>query len=191
MKIAIIIGSVRQNRVSDKLAHWINNELKNSAQTEIIDLKDYDLPFMEEPISPRYNPSRNPSPNVKKWLDKISEFDGYVIVTPEYNRSTSAVLKNAIDHLDYQMEDKPVALVGHGSNGGAQAISTLRAVLPQVGAITVPPVVYFSNKVDESIDKDGVLNNELIENPYGPQSSLVKLVESLSEYTTALLQMRN
>lgn len=191
MKIAIIIGSVRQSRVSDKLASWINNELKQTAQTEIVDLKNYNLPFMEEPVSPRYNPNRSPSPNVKKWLDKISEFDGYVIVTPEYNRSTSAVLKNAIDHLDYQMEDKPVALVGHGSNGGAQAISTLRAVLPQVGAVTIPPVVYFSSKVDESINQDGVLNKDLSDNPYGPQSSLVKLIESLTKYTSVLMNFNN
>lgn len=191
MKIAIIVGSVRLGCVSDRLAIWVKNEVDKHADSEIIDLKDYPMPFMEESSSPRFNPQRKPTADVQKWLNKIVEFDGYIIVTPEYNRSTSAVLKNAIDYIDYQLEDKPVGLVGHGSTGGAQAIETLRSVLPQIGVVTLPPVVYFSNRVDESVNEDGKLSQELLKSAYGPQNSLDTLVQSLFKYTTALSEMRN
>jgi len=185
-KIAVVIGSVRTDRQSDKLAKWVSDEVSKVAQVETLDLKDYPMPFMDEAISPRYNPERQPAPEVQKWLDKVAEFDGYVLVTPEYNRSTSAVLKNAIDYLDYQMEKKPVALVGHGSAGGAQAIANLRMVLPGVGAVTVPQALFFTDRVGEAIDENGVLKEELAEAPYGPQSNLKTLAETLTWYADAL-----
>lgn len=185
-KIAVVIGSVREGRVSDRLAKWVVKGLEGKAEAEIVDLKDYPMPFLDEPVSPRYNPERAPEPEVKKWLDKIGSFDGYVLVTPEYNRSTSAVLKNAIDYLDYQMEQKPVALVGHGSSGGAQAIATLRIALPGVGAVSVPQALFFSDRLSESISEDGELKEELRTKPYGPQSNLEAQIDSLLWYTEAL-----
>lgn len=190
MKLAIVIGSVREGRQSDKLAKWVADEASKLVDTEIVDLKDYPMPFMEEPVSPRYNPDRQPVPEVKKWLDKIAEFDGYVFVTPEYNRSTSAVLKNAIDHFDYQIEKKPVALVGHGSSGGAQAIANLRMVLPGAGAVTIPEALFFTDRVGEAVDEAGVLKEELRDNPYGPQNTLKSQMESLVWYTGALKTAR-
>lgn len=191
MKIAVIIGSVRQGRLSDRLAKWVADEVGKLTDVEIIDLKDYPLPFMDEPISPRYNPERSPVPEVKKWLDKVAEFDGYVIVTPEYNRSMSGVLKNAIDFLDYQMDNKPVALVGHGSSGGAQAVATLRMALPGVGAVTIPLAIFFTDRVGEAISEAGVLDEELQGAPYGPQSHLEAQAKSLVWYADALQAARN
>lgn len=190
MKLAVIIGSVRQGRVSDKLAVWVANEAKKHGEVEVLDLADYPMPFMDEAISPRYNPNRTPAPEVKKWLDKVAEFDSYVLVTPEYNRSTSAVLKNALDYLDYQMDRKPVALVGHGSTGGAQAVANLRMAVPGVGAVTVPQALFFSDRVGEAIDEAGVLKTELADQPYGPQSNLVTQMESLAWYAEALAAAR-
>jgi NAD(P)H-dependent FMN reductase len=189
-KIAVIIGSVREGRLSDRLAKWVSDEVGKVADVETLDLKDYPMPFMDEAISPRYNPERTPAPEVKKWLDKVAEFDGYVIVTPEYNRATSAVLKNAIDFLDYQMEQKPVALVGHGSSGGAQAVASLRMILPGVGAVTVPQAVFFTDRVGEVIDDAGVLDEDLKGAPYGPQSHLEAQAKSLAWYTDALAKAR-
>lgn len=186
MKIAVIIGSVREGRVSDRLAKWASDELNGMADTETIDLKDYPMPFMDETISPRYNPERVPKPEVKKWLDKIAEFDGYVIVTPEYNRAMPAVLKNALDYVAFEMENKPVALVGHGSSGGAQAIATLRMALPGIGAVTVPQALFFTDRVGEAIDEAGMLKEELRDNPYGPQSNLKTQMETLLWYADAL-----
>lgn len=185
-KIAVVIGSVREGRSSDRLAKWVAEEVKNHAEVEILDLKDYPMPFMDEAISPRYNPNRQPVPEVKKWLDKTGEFDGYIFVTPEYNRTTSGVLKNAIDFFDFQLENKPVALVGHGSSGGAQAIASLRMALPGVGAVTVPQALFFSHRVGEVVSPEGELADELSEGPYSPQAHLKGQVESLVWYAEAL-----
>ncbi len=186
MKIAVVIGSVREGRVTDRLAKWVTDEAEKLADVETIDLKDYPMPFMDEPISPRYNPNRSPKPEVKKWLDKIAEFDGYVFVTPEYNRTTSGVLKNAIDYLDFQMEKKPVALVGHGSSGGAQAIASLRMALPGVGAVTVPQALFFTDRIGEVIDENGMVKEGLNEATSGQQNTLKAQLETLIWYAGAL-----
>ncbi len=189
-KIAVIIGTIREARVTDKLAKWVAEEVGKKADVELVDLKDYPLSFFDEAISPRYNPQRAPKPEVQKWLDKIAEFDGYVVVTPEYNRSTSGVLKNAIDYLAFEMENKPVALVGHGSSGGAQAVANLRMALPGVGAVTLPQAIFFTDRVGEAIDAEGILKAELADNPYGPQNALATQSETLVKYAEALKALR-
>jgi NAD(P)H-dependent FMN reductase len=189
-KIAVVVGSTRQGRISDKLATWVAEEVKKESDVEIVDLKDYPMPFFEEAASPRYNPNRTPSPEVKKWLDKVAEFDGYVLVTPEYNRSTSAVLKNALDTLDYQMDNKPVTIVAHGSTGGAQAVATLRIALPGVGALGLPKALFFSDGVRDAIDEAGVLKEELQDNPYGPQANLKAAIDDLKWYADVLSAAR-
>jgi NAD(P)H-dependent FMN reductase len=185
-KIAVVVGSTREGRQTEKLAKWVAKQLKASAEVEVLDLRDYPMPFLNEAISPRYNPERKPDAQTKKWLDKIAEFDGYAFVTPEYNRSTSAVLKNAIDVLDYQIENKPVALVGHGLSGGAQAIANLRMALPGVGAVTVPQALFFTDRVGEAIDEHGVLDADLEAQPYGHQANLKTQAETLVWYAEAL-----
>jgi NAD(P)H-dependent FMN reductase len=160
------------------------------AEVEVLDLVDYPMPFFAEPGSPRYNPTRQPEPQVKKWLDKISEFDGYAIVTPEYNRTMTAVMKNAIDMVAYEMEDKPAALVAHGSSGGGQAIASLRMALPGVGVFTIPTALYFTDRVGEAIDEAGVLKEELREGPYNQQTSLAKQMQSLAWYAETLAAAR-
>ena len=190
-KIAVIVGSTREGRQTDRLAKWVAEEVGKVAEVETLDLRDYPMPFFDEAISPRYNPNREPKPEVKTWLDKVAAFDGYVLVTPEYNRSTSAVLKNALDVLDYQMEQKPVALVAHGSAGGAQAVGNLRNALPGVGAVSIPQALYFTDRVGEAIDEAGVLKAELAEAPYGPQSNLEAQAKSLAWYAEALAAARS
>lgn len=191
-KIAVLIGSTRQGRQSDKLAKWVAADLRaKNADVEVLDLRDYSMPFFDEAISPRYNPGRKADPQTKKWLDKMSEFEGYVFITPEYNRSMPAVLKNAIDVLDYQMEDKPVAIVAHGSTGGAQAVASLRMALPGVGAVTLPQALYFSDRVGETMSDDGELSEELRSRQHGPQSMLDSQMDTLLRYAEALKNISN
>lgn len=185
-KIAVVIGSTRQGRQTDKLAKWAAKGFEGKAEVEVLDLRDYPVPFIDEPVSPRYNPERTPDPETKKWLDKVAEFDGFVFVTPEYNRSTSAVLKNAIDVIGHEIDDRPVALLGHGSTGGAQAVANLRMALPGIGAITIPQALFFSDHLADSISDDGELKEEVAKRPYGPQSQLATQVEQLLWYADAL-----
>lgn len=188
MKIQVIVGSTREGRQTQKLAKWVANEAKiqEGVEIELVDLADYELPFFDEAISPQYNPKRDLAAPVKQWLDKLSEADGYIMVTPEYNRSTSGVLKNAIDFIDFQLQRKPVALVAHGSSGGAQAVGHLRGIIPGVLAVTVPQAVYFTGRVGDAISDGGELNADIKANPYGPQGALKNLLSNLIWYTEAL-----
>ncbi|HET8992103.1 MAG TPA: NAD(P)H-dependent oxidoreductase [Candidatus Saccharimonadales bacterium] len=189
-KIGVIIGSIREGRVSDKLAKWVVSEVEKVADTELVDLKDYPLPLFSEAISPRYNPNRNPAPEVKKWLDKMASFDGYVIVTPEYNRALPGALKNAIDSLGNEVADKPAALVAHGSSGGAQAVASLRMVLPGVGIVSLPNALFFTDAVGDAINDEGIIKSELQEGPYSPQGQLANLATTLVKYADALKTVR-
>lgn len=190
-KIAVVVGSTRQGRQTDKLAKWAAKELDGKVEVDVVDLRDYPMPFLDEPISPRYNPDRQSDKQTQKWLDKVTEYDGYVLVTPEYNRSTSAVLKNAIDVLAYEMQDKPVAIVAHGTSGGGQAVGNLRMALPGVGAFTIPDALFFSDKLADAIDDDGVLKKEIAERPHGPQAQLTSQLAKLVWYTEALVAAKN
>lgn len=189
-KVAVIIGSTRQGRQTDKLAKWAAKGYEDKAEVEVLDLRDYPMPFFDEAVSPRFNPERKPDAETKKWLDKVAEFDGYVLVTPEYNRSTSAVLKNALDVLAYELDNKPVALLGHGSTGGAQAVANLRMALPGVGAVSTPQGLFFSDHLADSINDDSELKKEIAERPYSPQAQLGMQVEQLLWYADALKAAR-
>lgn len=190
-KIGVVIGSTRDGRQTDKLAKWVALNLQDHSDVELIDLRDYPLSFFDEAISPRFNPDRKPSGVLKKWLDKIAEFDGLVLVTPEYNRSASGVLKNALDVIGHEINDRPIALVAHGSTGGAQAVANLRMAVPGVGAITIPNALFFSDRLAESIDDDGNLDEAIENRPHGPQATLVNQIAQLLKYTEALKALRS
>ncbi|MDB5161252.1 MAG: NADPH-dependent reductase [Candidatus Saccharibacteria bacterium] len=192
MKVLVIIGSIRQGRVSDRLGKWVATEAKalEGADIELVDLADYDLPMFDEAISPQYNPNRKPVPEVKKWLDEMAEGDAFVLVTPEYNRSYPAVLKNALDYIDFQLAKKPVALVAHGSTGGAQAVAHLRGVLPGLKSFTTPTATYLSDRVADVIDEEGNLSEEVKARPYGPHPSLQATLGELKWYSDALSAAR-
>ncbi len=190
-KIAVIIGSTRQGRQTDKLAKWVTRGLEGKAEATLLDLRDFPIPFLDEAISPRYNPERKTNEVTQKWLDTMATFDGYVFVTPEYNRSMPAVLKNAIDVIGHEIDDKPVALVAHGTSGGAQAVASLRMALPGIGAVTLAQALFFSDHLSESINDEGELAAAVKERPYGPQSQLETQLDSLLRYSEALKTVRS
>jgi NAD(P)H-dependent FMN reductase len=189
MKLGIIIGSTRPGRVTNRVAKWVENEAKNLEDTEVIviDLVDYPMALFNEPVSPQYNPDRKPEATVKAFIDKVGECDAVALVTPEYNRSYSAVLKNALDYLDFQVKHKPIQLVAHGSTGGAQAISHLRGVLPGLGTFTTPTAVMLTGNAGVLIDETGKLDEELAKNPYGPQATLKNALSDLKWYSDAIV----
>lgn len=187
MKVQVIVGTTRQGRVTDRVAKWVANTITNDGklEVELLDLTDYPMEFFEEPASPQYNPNRQPSPAVKKWLDKLTEADAYVIVTPEYNRSIPAVLKNALDAVAFELKHKPAAIVSHGTLGGAFASGNLRQILPQLNAVVVPATVYMSGAA-QLLNDQAELSEEVASNPYGPQAALKKMLDDLYWLTEAL-----
>ena len=190
LKLHTIVASTRPGRIGPCIAQWFNDFAAEHGKFDpvLVDLADFNLPIFDEPEHPRLRNYRHA--HTRAWSESVAEADAFVFVTPEYNRSTSAVLKNAIDYMDFQMENKPVALVGHGSSGGAQAIANLRMALPGVGVVTVPQALFFTDKVGEAIDEAGMLNEELREEPYGPQSTLKTQMETLVWYAQALKDAR-
>jgi len=192
MKLAVIVGSTRQNRQTIKLAKWVINEATAMPEVEakIIDLADYPMPFFNEPMSPRYNPDRKIDPAVKLWLDALVDFDAYVFVTPEYNHSINGVLKNAIDYITGELNRKPSAIVSHGSVGGARAGVHLREILSESRSVVIPYGVAFIG-LNEGIDGEGKLNEQLQANSYGPEAALKTMLGELKWYSDALAAARN
>lgn len=137
LKIAVIVGSVRPTRQGDKPAKWIAELAKQTGEfdVELIDLVDYPLPLFDAPASDLWAPT--PNAIAAKWQAKLSEFDGYIIVTAEYNRSIPGALKNAIDWAYKPFIKKAVAYVGYGSVGGARAVEHLRNVMVELQAASV------------------------------------------------------
>ena len=127
-RIGIILGSTRPNRNGEQVARWVYDiaSRRSDAEFELVDLRDYPLPHLDEPLPPSMGQYTNE--HTRQWADKIASFDGFVIVTPEYNHSTSGVLKNAIDYLYAEWNNKAVGFVSYGGVGGARAAEHLRLV---------------------------------------------------------------
>ena len=127
-KIAIIISSTRETRFGEKPARWIYDiaAARNDIDVEIVDLRDFPMPFFDEVASNLWAPSTNEV--AQHWQKKVAEFDGYIFVTAEYNRSITAALKNALDYAYPEWNRKPAAYVGYGSVGAARAIEQLRLI---------------------------------------------------------------
>ncbi|WP_410593695.1 NADPH-dependent FMN reductase [Amycolatopsis sp. lyj-23] len=144
MKIAIILGSTRPGRKGAAVAEWVLAKAKDrpDAAYELIDLLDHPLPHLDEPVSPSRGNYAND--HTKAWSAKIAEFDGFVFVTPEYNHSTSGVLKNAIDYLYAEWNNKAAAFVSYGALGGARAIEHLRAICSELQIAHVRQQLSFS-----------------------------------------------
>jgi NAD(P)H-dependent FMN reductase len=136
-KIAVIVGSVRPNRNGDKPAAWIAKLAKETGyfDVETVDLMDFPLPLFDAPASDLWMPT--PNEMAAKWQAKLNEFDGYIIVTAEYNRSVPGALKNAIDWAYKPFIKKAVAYVSYGSVGGARAVEHLRNIMTELQAVSV------------------------------------------------------
>jgi len=125
-KIAVIICTTRAARFGEKPARWIYDiaRARTDMSVELIDLRDYPMPFFDEVASNAWAPSKNEV--AQRWQKKVAEFDGYIFVTAEYNRSMPAVLKNALDYAFPEWNHKAAAYVGYGSVGAARSIEHLR-----------------------------------------------------------------
>ena len=143
-RIAVILGSTRPNRNGEAVARWVFEQAKkrSDAQFELVDIKDFNLPLLDEPMPPSLG--HYAQPHTKRWAEKIASFDGFVFVTPEYNHGTSAALKNALDFLFAEWNNKAAGFVSYGSVGGARAVEQLRLNLSELKIAHVRAQVMFS-----------------------------------------------
>lgn len=132
IRVAIVIGSTRPNRNGEAVAKWVYEIAKErtDAEFELVDLLDFNLPLLDEPASPVMH--QYTKQHTKDWSAKIASFDAFVFVTPEYNHSTSGALKNALDFLYTEWNNKAAGFVGYGSLGGARAVEHLRLIMAEL-----------------------------------------------------------
>ncbi len=144
LKIAIVVGSTRPGRKADSVAEWVHElaRTRKDAEYEVVDIADFNLPLLDEAGPPSFGQYQKE--HTKRWAAKINEFDGYVFVTPEYNHSTSGALKNAIDFLFREWNNKAAGFVSYGGGGGARAVEHLRLILAELKIATVRAQVMLS-----------------------------------------------
>lgn len=132
-KIGIIIGSTRPGRVAEQVAKWVYEIAQNrkDAEYELVDIAAYQLPLYDEPVPPSMS-TEYAKEHSRKWSQKIASLDGFVFCTPEYNRATSGALKNAIDFLYHEWNNKAAGFVGWGSFNGARAVENLRLIMGEL-----------------------------------------------------------
>lgn len=142
LKIAVIISSTRDSRFGEKPAQWILDKANDfdGISAELVDLKDFDLPFFNEAASNLWMPSSDPK--AVAWQNKIGEFDGYIVVVAEYNRSITGALKNALDQAYLEWNKKPFGMVAYGSVGGTRAAEHLRGIGVELQMVSTRSAVH-------------------------------------------------
>jgi len=151
VRVAVIAGSRRPNNRSKAVADWVRAGAPDTAEVTVIDLEDIALPTLAEPSPPAFG--EYTLPHTREWSALIAGYDAFVLVSPEYNHSTTAALKNALDHLYFEWHDKAVAFVGYGLDGGVRAVEHLRGITAELGMAGVGPTVALS--LSEDFDGDG------------------------------------
>lgn len=174
LKIHIITGSTRPSRLNSQVAEWIHEVAKQrpDLQVELVDIADYNLPLLDEPVPASMG--QYSKLHTKKWAAKIAEADGYIFVTPEYNHSTSGALKNAIDYLYTEWNNKAAGFVSYGSVGGVRAVEHLRGISSELQIATVRAQVMFS--LGQDFENYSVLK---------PSDSHARSAETLLDQLTA------
>jgi len=181
-RIAIIIGSTRPGRNGESVSRWVleHAEKRDGAEYELVDLAEWNLPHLDEPMPAAMGQYAND--HTKAWAAKIAEFDGYLFVTPEYNHSTSGVLKNAIDFVGAEWFNKAAGFVSYGVFGGARAVEHLRLVLSQLQVATVSAFVGLSLQHD--------FENWSLNPTAAQEAGLTPLFDQLESWSGALATVR-
>ena len=130
-KVLLVLSSVREGRIADKILEQVKTELENYPELEVdvADFKEMPLPLIDTPFSPNADEFAPTDENVKKWTNKVEEADEIIFLVAEYNYSFTAILKNAIDWIGKPWNDKPVSYIGYGWAGGTRATKHLRDVM--------------------------------------------------------------
>ncbi|GER22397.1 FMN reductase [Zafaria cholistanensis] len=151
MRIAIIVGSTRPHRNARTVADWVFERARGrtDARFELVDIADYGLPLLDEPLSPALGQYKKE--HTRRWAEVIKPIDGFVFVTPEYNHSVPAALKNAVDYLYAEWNNKSVGFVSYGTAGGTRAVEAWRLIAAELQMADVRAQVFlpFGTSFDE------------------------------------------
>lgn len=183
LNVAIIIGSTRPGRVGESVAKWVYDlaHARGGANFELIDLLKINLPLLDESTPPSMGQYQHE--HTKKWAQLISKFDAFIFVTPEYNHAPPASLKNALDFIYGEWNNKVAGFVGYGSAGGTRSVEQLRLMCAELQMATVRSQVALSLMTDfENFKK------------FKPQSfhevKVNELIDQLIMWGTAFQELR-
>ncbi len=189
-RIAVIVGSTRQHRRTRLVADWVHGvagrHLPDHATVELVDLTDFDLPLLDEPVPAAFGDYRHP--HTTRWAATIDSYDGFVFVTPEYNHSVPAALKNAIDFLSGEWRDKAAGFVSHGVHGGTRAVEHLRQIMGELRVADVRSQVALSAFTDFEIT-DPTQPGRLTPGPH-QEETLTDLLDEVLSWSRALAPLR-
>jgi len=184
INVAIIIGSTRPGRNAEAVARWVYGIAKKrgDAQYEVVDIQDFNLPLLDEPVPPSMR--QYSKPHTKAWAAKIASFDAYVFVTPEYNHAPSGALKNALDYLYSEWNNKAAGFVSYGSAGGVRAVEQLRLIMGELQVADVRAQVMLSLFTDFE-------NFTVFKPAASHEKSVNAMLDQLVAWGTALKTLRN
>ncbi|MFD1881261.1 NADPH-dependent FMN reductase [Paracoccus pacificus] len=187
--IAIIIGSTRATRFADKPAKWLleNAQKRDDMNFELVDLRDVDLPFFNEVASNLWVPSQDPK--AIAWQKKLAGFDGFIVLTSEYNHSIPASLKNAFDQAYKEWNHKPIAAMGYGGVGGARAVEHLRGIAIELMMVPTRNAVHLGGGEFMKVSALGA-NGEMSEVDAVLQPSLKAMLDELAWWADATMAAR-
>lgn len=184
-QLKVIIASTRPGRKGPLIAHWFLDILKQHSdfEVEVLDLKEINLPFLDEPEHPRLQNYKHG--HTKKWSGIINSADSFIFITPEYNFGYPATLKNALDYLFHEWQEKPVGFVSYGGvSAGTRAVQAIKQTVTTLGmaplmqAVNIP---FFTQLINE----DGVFEGNA-----NLEKSARSMLKQLLRWTKALKEMR-
>jgi NAD(P)H-dependent FMN reductase len=183
LRVGILVGSTRPGRKATAVAQWVHGvaAARGDASYEVVDIADFALPHLDEtlpPLTGRYS-----QPHTHRWAAKIGALDAFVFVTPEYNHSIPGVLKNAIDFLFAEWNDKAAGFVGYGGDGGGRAVEHLRQILGELCVADVRTAVGFS------LHEDFRDYAEFTPRPH-QEASVAVMLDELVAWSAALKALR-
>jgi NAD(P)H-dependent FMN reductase len=187
LKIAIVISTTRATRFGHKPAEWVKSIAaeRSDMVVEILDLRDFPMPFFDEVASNAWVPTTNEV--ARRWQKKVAEFDGFVFVMAEYNHGIPAVLKNALDYAYPEWNKKAAALVGYGAVGGSRAVEQLRLIAAELQLATIRTGVYIQGADFMAALKDGKDLKEIAH----LQQGVREMLDQLAWWTAALKTARH
>jgi NAD(P)H-dependent FMN reductase len=183
IKLQVIIGSTRPNRAGKGVGDWVYEVAKkrHDIEVELVDVAALELPLLDEPVPPSVGqPTKE---HTKQWAAKVAEADGYIFVTAEYNHSVPGALKNAIDYVYKEWNNKAAGFVSYGSNGGSRAVEHLRGILGEVQIADVREQLLLSLANDFE-------NYSTLKPTPAHEQQLGKVIDQVVSWATALQGVR-
>jgi len=193
VKIKVIIGSTRPGRFSEKPASWIAGELEKmeGVAVEVLDLRDYPMPFFEQKVQPSHGNGEYENKAVAAWATKIKDGDAFIIVSPEYNHGYPAVLKNALDSIYQEWIRKAVGFVSYGSVGGGRVVEQLRMVAIELQLVPIRRGIHIPSAVTKAVKAVNKIDPELFKPLRVPKDMVGDFLDQLLWMARALKTARD